>query len=396
MGFEFDVKDVVTKQIIADEELGYKAGGSGHMGHIGFRIESISDPVKKDVLMMYFRLFERENLSMIPEINFHRKIPSFEKKFPLADKANLAMRMFDKNGNFLGDKAGGVGGAFYNPLHPVWQEYVIKIITEMAKRYKGYKSFLGIDLRLNTNVSLAYPNLNWGYGDYSMALFNSETGIKVSGDPDSDLRFQQRYSLLTTQNSAQFISWRCKKIRAFHGRIAIALKAVRSDLKLYLGFMNIFSSHFDAKANLGWEEKFSPYEYLRRKGIDLKLYKDLNNIIVMRPRRESSFTYKLGRRMSCAYKKERTFSPVIDSLFKQAQAPTGLKIFNDYHDDCVGRFASRSHKHNPGSNGCQGLALLPSTRFVTWGSTGSHPCHISEPALDRRVELQFRIAENKH
>ncbi len=294
-------------------------------------LELFSDPMQKDVLEMYLRIFDREGMTFIPEINLHRGVRVFETRHPATDPASQAMHLVHKTGKVLDIKKIRVGGARYNPLNPVWQDFVIALVREMAQRYKSHRAFAGIDLRVNTNVSIAYPNLDWGYGDFTMAMFTRDTGIKVPGTANDPKRYAERHAFLTSERRGEFIAWRCKKISGFHKRVAKALAAVREDLTLYLGFMNAFTSHFDAKANMGWEERVSPYQYMREKGMDLSLYKDTRNLALLRPRRETSFTYKLGR-SGTEYKKERTFDSRVDDMFTSPGMVTGLKIFNEYHE----------------------------------------------------------------
>jgi len=294
-------------------------------------LELFSDPMQKDVLEMYLRIFDREGMTFIPEINLHRGVKVFEARHPATDPASRATHLVHKTGKVLDIKKIRVGGARYNPLNPVWQDFVIALVKEMAGRYKSHRAFAGIDLRINTNVSIAFPNLDWGYGDFTMALFTRDTGIRVPGAANDPKRFAQRHEFLTKKKRAEFIAWRCKQISDFHKRVARALAAIRGDLTLYLGFMNAFSSHFDAKANLGWEKRVTPYQYMREKGMDLDMYKGAHNLALLRSRRETSFTYRLGK-SGTEYKKERTFDSRVDDMFTRPGLVTGLKIFNEYHE----------------------------------------------------------------
>jgi len=40
------IREIVELQIKKDEKLGNQAGGSGHLSHVDFEINSIDDPVK--------------------------------------------------------------------------------------------------------------------------------------------------------------------------------------------------------------------------------------------------------------------------------------------------------------------------------------------------------------
>jgi len=41
-----------------------------------------------------------------------------------------------------------------------------------------------------------YPSINWGYGDYPVALFEKETGVKIPVETADPQRFSKRYQWL--------------------------------------------------------------------------------------------------------------------------------------------------------------------------------------------------------
>ncbi len=141
--------------------------------------------------------------------------------------------------NLLRSRSGEISSfsPMLGPLHPVNQTWLCSVIKEFASRYKHSKAFKGISLRHMSWYNHALCNfhsLDWGYDDYTVGLFESETGIKIPGiKPDDDGRFEKRFFFLTNpKNKQAWIDWRCKKIGELYERISTILRTERADLVL--------------------------------------------------------------------------------------------------------------------------------------------------------------------
>jgi hypothetical protein len=174
----------------------------------------------------------------------------------------------------------------FNPIHPD----VLKIERGMFKdwidAYADNPGFGGILLDLGLSWgglaqadSFTFGRIYGGYGDYTVRLFEKETGIKVPGKPDDPKRYRKRYDFLTSGSMRKkWIDWRCRQIR---DKVVMPLfrmlRSKRSDLVLQIG---IGSNYEVGSEKVG--AKISWKKAARECGIDVDLYKNIPGITVIR------------------------------------------------------------------------------------------------------------------
>ncbi len=131
---------------------------------------------------------------------------------------------------------GAIGrGPIFNPIHPVVQEAMLGYFQEIAERYGKYPAFKGVNLNLWSPVMFSFGSLQSGYDDYSVGLFQKETGIAVPVDAKAPDRFSQRYAFLTKDPTKEkWVAWRCEKIRRLICGIRDHFVRVRPDLTVTL------------------------------------------------------------------------------------------------------------------------------------------------------------------
>lgn len=126
----------------------------------------------------------------------------------------------------------------YNALHPKIQDMYISVFGELADRLGDTESFAGISSRLMLSWQWmgwnALPGLKWGYGDWTIAQFEKDTGIKVPGVAGDPKRFAQRYQFLTGPKRNEWIRWRCTRMLDFYRRLRDRIQQAKPDAKLIL------------------------------------------------------------------------------------------------------------------------------------------------------------------
>jgi hypothetical protein len=141
----------------------------------------------------------------------------------------------------------------FHPLDPVNQAWYIGMVGEFADRYKDSPAFRGVSLRVMGWQNPALNNfhdLNWGYDDLTVGLFEKETGITTGVAPDDAKRFQARYAWLMEHAKDKWIDWRCRKVAEIYGKLAERVRQARPDLKIY-------TDVFD-RPEMGRESGFDP------------------------------------------------------------------------------------------------------------------------------------------
>jgi hypothetical protein len=132
-----------------------------------------------------------------------------------------------------GEKNGPFGkGPMFNPLHPTVQKAILNLAGEIANRYGKSPAFKGISINMWHATILWYFSLKSGYDDYTIRLFEKETGIQVPVKDKDPERFSKRYQFLTENHSEEWINWRCLKIKDLFCQIRDTITSVRPDLRL--------------------------------------------------------------------------------------------------------------------------------------------------------------------
>ena len=160
---------------------------------------------------------------------------------------------------------GAVGrGPIFNPLHPVVQKAILAHFQEIAERYGQYPAFRGVNLNLWAPTILWFGSLQSGYDDYTVGLFQKETGVTVPVDPKAPDRFSKRHAFLTGNVQPKWVAWRCRKVRDLLCSIRDIFVAARPDLTVTINMEG---------ANL---------EYHRLGGFDASLFKTERGIVLDR------------------------------------------------------------------------------------------------------------------
>jgi len=168
-------------------------------------------------------------------------------------------------------------GPMFNPLHPVVQEAILRFVGEIGERYAKYPAFKGISFNMFSSCMCWFGSIHFGYDDYSIRLFQEETGIPVPVDEKAPDRFSKRYQHLMYLCAPAWIDWRCRKIRELFGKIHKTLAAARSDLRVTITLWD----ETTVPGSLGmpttahqFGARESMLEFYRKAGIDLALYGD--------------------------------------------------------------------------------------------------------------------------
>lgn len=254
---------------------------------------------------------------------------------------------FDKKANntlkewAYGEHGGPFGkGPMFNPLHPTVQTAILGLIREVVDRYGQSPAFKGISINMWHATMTWFFSLKSGYDDYTIGLFEKETGIKVPVDPKAPDRFSKRYELLTREHPEEWINWRCEKIRDLFIRIGDIIISARPDLRLtvtlwtettipgWIGLPDESTHNIFARKSL--------YELYREGGFDLNLYKDEPGIEIdysMVPSRDRDGWGTSGADMplekTCSFRDHDFMDrSTLDVLSKQEK--TGVFIFDSW------------------------------------------------------------------
>lgn len=129
-----------------------------------------------------------------------------------------------------------------NPIFPANQQWYLDTIGEVADRYKDSPAMAGVCLRMMDWVNPTldnYKSLDWGYDDYTIGRYKSDTGSAVSFSP-GDGKFHARHDWILANEREQWISWRCRQIAQILSNITARVRKARSDMVVYATYFGGF------------------------------------------------------------------------------------------------------------------------------------------------------------
>ncbi|MBT3374898.1 MAG: family 10 glycosylhydrolase [Lentisphaerae bacterium] len=297
------------------------------------------DPFQKDLLELYCRLFERDGLYLIPSIDFEQLIPQLEATRSSGETGLADIDLVRNDGvNSSAFWSRGTGrnrlSPHYNPLHPAVQQAMVDIVSEAARRYAEHRSFAGIAIQHRGLAFVQYPGLEYGYGDYTIRLFEGETGRKIPIRGDDPDRFMKRYEWLLKHARTEWVDWRCRKLHGLMLTLRDAMREARSDLTLHVAYMNTFQSILVTDDARDWYASGkSLHELFRVKGLDPALYMNDDGIVVTRPVRQgpqSRYVRKYGEKRG-PIARDLQLSGEVNRLYSRGPRSAAL-TFHEYYE----------------------------------------------------------------
>jgi hypothetical protein len=257
----------------------------------GMFFTSGQDPVRKDVAEMLFRMFDREEMQLVPTLEFASPLPELEAVRRMGGEEARSIEWIGADGmNWTSAWPTQRGLApYYNVLHPRVQEAMLKVFQELVHRYAQHPSFAGVAVRLSADGYAQLPGPDWGLDDETMAHFGRDTQIQVPGAGPQ--RFAARAAFLAQEPARRvWLDWRAAQLGAFYHRMAETLVSVRPRSKLYLaGVGMIGGTELEMELRPTLSQHLTLSEALLRIGFDAKHYHDeRDHIVFLRPERMGS------------------------------------------------------------------------------------------------------------
>ena len=186
------------------------------------------DPVRKDVLEMLLRLFDREDLQLIPMVEFAAPLPALEALRRGGDASADGIEWIGADGSALCNSVPAQRGLapYYNVLDPRVQEAMLDVLRELISRYAQHPSLTGVAVRLSADGYAQLPGPDWGLDDATIARFERDTKLQVPGYGPQ--RFAQRAVFLAQEAPRRvWMEWRAAQLAKFYRRAYNELAAIR-------------------------------------------------------------------------------------------------------------------------------------------------------------------------
>lgn len=240
-------------------------------------------PIRKDFLELLYRVFDREQLRLIPELQFNCALPALERQ--LVDGASAeGIELIGADGQSARDHGCQSPTALpaYNPLDPRVQDAVIAAVREVVQRYQHHPSFHGLALEVSRAGYLQLPGLDWGYDSTTVRRFEHDTGITVDTAAAGDI-FQHRHAVLAGEARAAWIRWRCQELAKFYRRLADTLAAAAPHARMILACKQMLADPgADEEIRHEVRTRGRLGELLATRGIDFSLLNDSPRLVVLK------------------------------------------------------------------------------------------------------------------
>jgi hypothetical protein len=302
----------------------------------GALFDTGQDPLRKDVLEMLLRLFDRERLAIIPTLDFAAPLPRLEEIRRRGGADSDGLEWIGPDGvSWCQSKLTRRGlGPYYNVLDLRVQAAMLDVVRELVATYAQHPSFTALALQLSADGYAQLPGPDWGMDDATIARFQQQTRLEVPATGAS--RFSQRAQyLLAEPHRRAWLQWRADELHKFYRRVQAELAAVRPGARLYLAGANMFSSP-DLQNELlpTLPRRTTMADMLLLVGIDVRQFQDDQGLVLL----QCSQIAPAGRLNGQALGLEIERLPDMDrcfhdlgvkgSLFYQVPQPVHLSSFD--------------------------------------------------------------------
>ena len=233
------------------------------------------DAVPKDILELLFRVFDREQMQLVPLVRFSAPLRSLAQTPPPGDGLSLV----DVGGNPYSLTGTEVQWTC-NPLDPRVQQAMRRLIRELVSRYAHHKSFGGVCIEMGPDTYTHLPGAEWGYDEATLARFLEQQSV--------DKRPPTREALIAELKDGalgpNWFAWRAKQITELHRLLALEVRRLRPDARMYLASSRLIDTRTLGavyRPTLGPRPSLS--SALNEMGIDLAGLQSIEGLELTRP-----------------------------------------------------------------------------------------------------------------
>jgi hypothetical protein len=252
----------------------------------GIFFASGQDPVRKDALELLLRLFDREQMKLIPTVQFSSPLAELEAIRRSGGAEAIGIDLVAADGTRWLDRHNPRKGLapYYNPLSPRVQDAMLAVVRELLDRYREHPSFAGIGVQLSADGYAQLPGIEWGCDEETLARFQRET--KVDLGPSDPQSLKQRAALLTGKHRSAWLAWRAQQLHRFYQRLENEVCQARRGTKLYLAGADLFNRpEIEHELRPALPKTANIDEVLLELGIDPSLYQKNASTVLLRPNR---------------------------------------------------------------------------------------------------------------
>ena len=294
------------------------------------------DPMRKDVLELMFRMFDREGIKLIPAVQFASPLPRLEQQVRQAGIRSNPFELIDFQGRpWLAQEGTRRGLApFYNPLLPPVQSAMLEVIDELGRRYGKYDAFAGVSLQMGADTYAQMPSLRWGYDRNTILQFAEQTGW--SRKSTFPRQWKDQVTNLRGRMREDWIAWRAEQLASFYVELQRNLAQHHTGAKLFLCGADLFSSREIGRlVRPTLAQASDTKKALLEMGLDPAMFRSNADIVITRPQRTAPTLSLWSQRVNLGMRDtadvNTTFGEAAHhaSLFVQESLPMRLPSFDE-------------------------------------------------------------------
>jgi hypothetical protein len=251
----------------------------------GVFLSTGQDPEQKDVLGMLFEMFNRQQMRLIPVVQFGAPLPALEALLRREDATSVGVQWVGADGRtwLESNSTQRKLGPYYNVLHPQVQQAMLAVVEEIVTRYEGNPAYAGLAVELSAHSYAQLPGANWGFDDVTIGQFSRDTGVKVPGQGATRFATRSQF-LMSDSQQPRWIKWRADRLAEFHQKMAKIVTAQRPTAKLYLAGTDMLAGNdIQSRLRPALPNRRGVAGELPQVGIVPKNYQHDRRIVLMHP-----------------------------------------------------------------------------------------------------------------
>ncbi len=357
----------------------------------GILFSNGQDPVRKDVLEMILRMFDRAQLTFIPAVHFSAPLAELERlRRQGIEGIELANDLVNDSGIEEHAENGDAKQVpLYNPLDPRVRDAVRQVVQEIAQRYGHHPSFGGVALQMDPATYTQLPGEDWGTDPATLARFRQACEARAQRDRDSEQ---------PDDTEDLWNAWRCATLAEWYESMSTGIASLKPGAKLYLAIADRGST--ESPADLEGETPFIPgapsWQPSPTTGLDLSRLRDKPHMVVLRTEQvQAADDSTVNHEIANTLNKDRQFVALSrGALFLHEARPLDLTAFNRVSPFGTDRgLLELSSRLSPvGADNrrrfIHGLAIMDANEIMDGGEQSLLG---SDPALAQFVDLYRRL-----
>lgn len=280
------------------------------------------DPIRKDVLELLFRLFDREGLTLVPAIQFSSTLNSLEQELRRPGNQTVGISLVEGQGRAWRELQGADHGMapHYNPLDPRVQAAMRQVLDELTDRYSRHSSFGGLALQLDPESYALLPGEPWGQDAATQHRFEQNMA-SMESEAKSEGRDVKRANFRSRDRQHDWLTWRARQMAQFHRDVLDDLTRRRADSQLWLLGGNMFTSPaVQPLLRPTLPNEPNVREAMLQLGLDIEQYADQQRLVLCRPDRIAPRTPLNPQAVNI----NLATNPVVDTTFAHVQPAASL------------------------------------------------------------------------